>query len=150
MQIPKSRGTCRRRTDGEGGALAGDRGSGPGHMRRSFQSGCLATSGENRKWSGLGGVEAEGGRRLEMEGESVGVGEGQGAPGAEAQAEGRGAFCFYIFTRKDWNHCREWDAGSVKGSVPGSSCPLAVKPLRHRGQVTAPPPWALLSFPVNN
>lgn len=43
--------------------------------------------------------------------------------GREAQAEGRGAFCFYILTRKDWNHCREWDAGSVKGSVLGSFLP---------------------------
>lgn len=60
MQIPKSPGTCCRRTDGEGGALVGDRGSGPG-QRRSFQSGCLAASGqEDRKWSGLGGVVGRG------------------------------------------------------------------------------------------
>lgn len=82
------------RTDEEGAALVGDRGSGPDQMRRSFQSGCLATLGENRKWNRLEGVEAEGGRRLEMEGEPVGMRESQGARGAEAQAEGRGRFAF--------------------------------------------------------
>lgn len=83
--------------------------------------------------------------------ESVDVGERQGAPGPEAQAEGGGAFCFYILTRKDLNHYREWilDARSVMGSVLGPSCLLAVKPLCHFvGKQLLP--WALLSFPVNN
>lgn len=98
MQIPKSLGTWCRRTDGQGAAHVGDRGSGPGQRRRSFQSGCLATSGqEDRKWSGLGGVEAKGGRRLEMEGESVGVWERGREPQGlrpRLRVQGRCAFTF--------------------------------------------------------
>lgn len=65
-------------------------------MRRSAQSGCLATSGqEDRKWSGLGGVETKGGRRLEMEDERVGVGErGREPQGLKPRLRVQGCFAF--------------------------------------------------------
>lgn len=65
VQTPESPGTCCERADREGAAPEGGDRRGPGQMRQPFQRKRPAASGEeDRKRGGLGGVEAEGGRRL--------------------------------------------------------------------------------------
>lgn len=64
-QTPESPGTCCGRADREGTAPEGGDRCRPGQRRQPFQRKRPAASGEeDRKRSGLGGVEAEGGRRL--------------------------------------------------------------------------------------